>query len=107
MSVVNEPIVRSLWAARSAPDHLTGITGFTFDADIGAEERFVGELATIDLHHGPHSTETPYTELDVVGVQLTAVIRAALSERGFTRFIEGQNGFVATRSAEEASRRRT
>ena len=35
------------------------------------EDRFLAELGTIDLHHGPYSTNTPYTALTVIGVAST------------------------------------
>jgi hypothetical protein len=61
MSPVNEPIVRSLWESQKSTNHLTGITGFRFDKEISAEDRFRAELDTIDLHHGPYSSTSPYT----------------------------------------------
>jgi hypothetical protein len=106
MSAANEPVVRSLWTTQSAPDHLTGITGLRSDSDLCAEDRFLDELYVIDLHHGPYSTNTPYTELEVVGVDLTATIRAALAHFGFNQFTQARNGFVATCSNEEARRPR-
>jgi hypothetical protein len=106
MSSVNEPVIRSLWATRSEPNHLTGITGMRFDGGITPEHRFLAELDTIDLHHGPYSTKSPYTVLEVIGAPLTNSIRAALSKIGFTDFTESQNGFIATRTAEEAMRLR-
>jgi hypothetical protein len=106
MSCVNEPVIRSLWATRSEPNHLTGITGMRFDGDIAPEDHFLAELDTIDLHHGPYSTTSPYTVLEVIGAPLTNSIRAALSKIGFTDFTESQNRFAATRTAEEAMRLR-
>jgi hypothetical protein len=104
MSPANEPVIRSLWAARPNSDHLTGITGFHFDARASREDRFLAELDTIDLHHGPYSARNSYTELEVIGTPLTIGIRAALSQLGFDEFTEGQNGFLATRSRNEARR---
>jgi hypothetical protein len=106
MSPVNEPAIRSLWASHSKQDHLSGITGLQFDKNMAAEDRFVAELDTIDLHHGPYSTNTPYTILDVIGAQLTGGIREALSELGFTDFTETAEGFSAERSLAEAKQLR-
>ena len=105
MSPENEPTVRSLWECREAPDHLTGITGFRFDNGVSAEDRFLAELDSIDLHHGPYSSTSPYTEIVVMGARLTAEVRAELSELGFAEFAETQDGFAARRSHEEAMRR--
>lgn len=106
MSPANEPIVRSLWESRSSTNHLAGITGFRFDGEISAEDRFRAELDTIDLHHGPYSSTSPYTEIEVMGARLTAEIRADLSDLGFTDFTEAEDGFAARRTHEEAMRRR-
>jgi hypothetical protein len=104
MSPANELIVRRLWECQEALDHLTGITGFRFDDGVSAEDRFVAELGTIDLHHGPYSSAPPYTEIVVKGARLTAEIRAELSELGFADFAETEDGFAAKRSHEEAMR---
>jgi hypothetical protein len=63
LSPINEPVVRELWRGVPAPNHLTGITGLTFDPSLSAEERLLAELDTIDLHHGPSSTKRPYPNL--------------------------------------------
>jgi hypothetical protein len=106
MSPANEPTVRSLWKRRNAPDHLTGITGFLFDDGVSAEDRFLAELDTIDLHHGPYSSTSPYTEIVVIGAHPTAEVRKDLSELGFADFTEIENGFTARRTPEEAMRLR-
>ncbi len=106
MSPANEPIVRSLWESRGSTNHLTGTTGFRFDREISAGDRFRAELDTIDLHHGPYSSISPYMEIEVIGARLTAEIRAELSELGFTDFAKIEDGFAARRSHEEAVRQR-
>jgi len=98
MSSANEPIVRSLWESQESPDRLTGITGFRFDDGLSAENRFLAQLNTIELHHGPYSSTSPYTEIVVVGARLTAEVRAGLSEFGFTDFTEAEDGFAARRT---------
>lgn len=102
MSSANEPIVRSLWERQGSPDHLTGITGFRFDGGVSAEGRFLAELDTIDLHHGPYSSTSPYREVVVIGARLTAEVQAGLSEFGFTDFAKTEDGFTARRIQEEA-----
>jgi hypothetical protein len=101
MSPVNATAVRALWASVPNP---TGITGFKHEAGVPAEDRLIAELSTIDLHHGPYSSETPYTVLTVVGVCLSDRVRSALSEFGFAQFQERSDGFVANRSDEEIRR---
>ena len=102
MSPCNEPAVRSLWASHPDTSHLTGISSFPFDPDAAPEEGFLDYLDTIDTHHGPYSSDPPYTELEVIGVRLTSDVREALGELGFEEFSEQANGFVARRSEDEA-----
>lgn len=106
MSPANEPVVRSLWAGQGAPDHLTGITGFSFEESVSAEDLLLAELDTVDLHHGPYSSASSYTEIAVKGTRPTANVRAGLLEFGFTDFTDTEDGFIARRTQEEAMRRR-
>jgi hypothetical protein len=106
MSSANEPVVRSLWANQASPDHLTEITGFRFNEHVSAEDRFLAELGAIDLHHGPYSSPSPYTEIAVRGARPTADVRAALSEFGFTDVTEMEDGFTTRRTLEDAKRLR-
>ena len=100
MSAANKPLVYYLWQTYPEPNHLTGITGFQFNPDIGVDERLLAQLSTIDVHHGPHPSADPYTELEVIGTPLTVTIREALSQLGFSKFTDGQDGFVARRSGD-------
>jgi hypothetical protein len=106
MSPINEPTVRSLWTSHPDTDYLTGITAFDFDPDALPENSFLNYLGTIDLHHGPCSSETPYTALEVIGARLASDVREALRELGFNEFVEHPDGFRARRSTEEAARMR-
>jgi hypothetical protein len=106
MSSINEPAVRSLWAAHPDVDHLSGITGFRFDAHASPEESLLDNLDAVDLHHGPHSSKEPYTVLEVSGARLTINVREAMSKLGFERFSENPDGFIARRSMVEAAKLR-
>ena len=107
MSPTNEPVIRSLWATNQVgSDHLTGITVFRFDEFVSTEERLLTELYAIDLHHGPYSSPSPYTEIAVRGARPTADVRAGLSRFGFSDFEETEDGFTARRTLEEAKRLR-
>jgi hypothetical protein len=104
MTPINEPTVRSFWTSYPDTDYLTGITAFDFDPDALPENSFLDYLGTIDLHHGPSSSETPYTAIEVIGVRLAIDVREALSELGFDEFVEHPSGFIARRSTEEAAK---
>ena len=80
---------------------MTGITAFNFDPDALPENSFLKFLGTIDLHHGPYSSETPYTALEVRGARLTIDVREALGELGFDEFVEHRMG-----SAPDAARKK-
>lgn len=107
MSPANAPVVRSLWETRPHRGSALGITGFDGNVAANAEDNFLGNLDSIDLHHGPHSTPAPYTELEAIGVALTVNIRAALSQIGFDEFTECEEGFVTKRNKDAARRLRS
>lgn len=104
-SEVNNRVADSLW--KNAPErhgHLTGISGLTHCLDRGREGCFLEYLYTIDLHHGPLSADPPYTVMRAIGVCLTPTIGEALRDYGFSRLEANPEGFVASRTLEEASR---
>ncbi|MDQ7248741.1 hypothetical protein [Dongia sedimenti] len=106
LSPTNEPTVRALWVEHPEPSHLLGITGLKFEPSVRAEERLLGNMDMIELHHGPHSASEPYTELEVIGCDLSPSIRMALGDLGFDRFEELEQGFLARRAPEQAAIRR-
>ena len=106
LSPINEPTVRSLWASHPDCDHLSGITGFRFDADALPENSLLDTLDMIDLHHGLQSSKDPYTVLEVVGARLTTDVREVLCKLGFERCLEHTDGFTARRSTEGAAKGR-
>ena len=61
------------------------------------EDLLLGELETIDLHHGTYSSDPPYTLLEVRGVALSGPIKAALVLSGFNEFRPAADGFSASR----------
>ncbi len=106
LSPINEPTVRSLWASHPDCDHLSGITGFRFDADALPENSLLDTLDMIDLHHGLQSSKDPYTVLEVVGARLTTDVWEVLCKLGFERCLEHTDGFTARRSTEGAAKGR-
>lgn len=101
----NTPVVRALWAVPSDHRSLTDVTSFT-PKDQDPEREFLGQLDTIDLHHGPYSSQTPYTLIEVVGAPLTDEIRAVLRQYGFDTFKSTRHGFTSHRTELEAQRLR-
>lgn len=106
MSPDNEPAIRAHWQDQPDVGHLWGVTAIMPQTDASPENELLYNLDTIDLHHGPYSTSTPYEELEVIGVRLSPAIRDALGELGFTKFDETGEGFRAQRTTEQAAIRR-
>lgn len=85
---------------------MDGITVFKAAIDRTPEEILIDEFGTIDLHHGPHSADPPYTVIRIIGTFLTEKIMGTLSEYGFDSFDIADDGFRAVRPLEQAKVRR-
>ena len=55
----------------------------------------MSELDKIDLHHGSHSANPPYSILEVLGGLLSDRVIAELSQYGFDEFHPSAAGFHA------------
>ena len=75
----------------------SGVTTFQAAEDASASEICLNILGTIDLHHGGHSSDPPYSVLEVVGARLSPGVKTAIEELGFSKFELTVNGFRATR----------
>ena len=94
-SAHNMPVVQRLWRESTTESHLNGITSFQDSASFSPEDALLGVLDTIDLHHGIHSANPPYTVLEIVGTPLTANLKNKLVSFGFDEFQTSSGGFVA------------
>jgi hypothetical protein len=95
--IVDTPANRKVAETNPNRDHLNGITTFKSRDGISAENVFINELATIDLHHGTYSANPPYTVIEVIGAVADDKVKAALSEFGFDQFEVMPEGFRAVR----------
>lgn len=93
----NKPVAQRFWNERPDEGHLTGITTFNDLNTLSPEEMLLGHLDTIELHHGSHSADPPYTVIEVFGMQLTPNAKNVLSEYGFIVFHITSTGFTASR----------
>jgi hypothetical protein len=93
----NKPVAQRFWNEHPDEDHLTGIATFNDLNSLSPEEMLQGHLDTIELHHGFHSADPPYTVVEVFGTQLTANAKNVLSEYGFNTFHITSTGFMASR----------
>src|SRR5450755_2439567 len=73
----NKPAAQRFWSDHPNGDHLTGVT--TFSDHSSPEEMLLGKLDTIELHHGSHSANPPFTVIEVFGAQLSSKAKEALS----------------------------
>jgi hypothetical protein len=98
-SPTNRAFVEKAWREYPEPSHLKGITIFNSPEDASAERSLLGQLDTIDLHHGAYSADPPYSELEVIGVVLTEAIQTALEQTGFKELHPTDSGFRAVQSS--------
>ena len=97
-SPANRDCAEQLWAKFPARDHLDGVTVLKAAEDRSPEQILIDEIATIDLHHGVHSANPPYTAIRVVGSTLTQQGREVLATFGFDSFTLTDEGFRAVRT---------
>ncbi|MGC2000144.1 MAG: hypothetical protein WA658_09810 [Candidatus Acidiferrales bacterium] len=95
---VNKAVAERIWRERPGKSHLDGVTTFCVCSD-SPEENFLGELGTIDLHHGSYSSDHPYSRLEVIGVPVSEKIKLAMAEYGFAEFRANSGSFEAIRQA--------
>jgi hypothetical protein len=87
----NKPVAERIWRERPGESHLDGITTFRVSSD-SPEENLLGELATIDFHHGPY-----YSRVEVIGAPVSEKIEAAMAEYGIAEFHAEGDRFEAIR----------
>lgn len=94
----NRSIAHRVWRKTSSKEPQSGVTVFKVTRERTPEEMCIGTLENVDLHHGEHSHDPPFSVLEVYGTPMTENIRAAAEEFGFCDFEEHENGFVAFRN---------
>jgi hypothetical protein len=95
-SSVNTPEVERIWKEQPDYDHRRGVT--TFVAQGGtAEDEFLRILNTVDEHHGPYSSDPPYSFLEVTGCAPSQRVIEVLRDLGFTVTTSTSEGFNASK----------
>lgn len=94
---MNRTAAEDLWERFPTRNHLDGVTTFKAAESDPPENVLLGNLDTIDLHHGSYSADPPYTVLMVVGASLTERLKTALTDLGFDSFHLTSDGFRAIR----------
>lgn len=103
-SPVNRAVAKDLWAQFPTRNQLDGVTTFKASETDSPEEMLIENLDVIDLHHGFHSADPPYTVLEVIGAAFTARIEVALAGFGFDSFPITSDGFRAIRPLAAANK---
>jgi hypothetical protein len=93
----NRAVAQKIWSADPNRSHLDGITTFKTGSASSPEDALLCELDTIDLHHGVHSANPPYTVVEVIGTSISDRLRCELSQFGFDQFEATPQGFRAMR----------
>ncbi len=98
----NRPVAERIRLEFPAKSHLDGITTFVDSPGVSGEQILLDHLDAIDLHHGIHSADPPYTELEIFGAKLTQKLKTKLIALGFANFQHEAAGFIAARATPTA-----
>ncbi|HSE15699.1 MAG TPA: hypothetical protein VLB46_01520 [Pyrinomonadaceae bacterium] len=93
----NRAVAAEYWSEHPTSGPESGITIFKVSDVDSRFENCVNIIETIDLHHGPYSSDPPYSVLEVIGLPLTDEAKAALEDLGFETFETTVEGFRAKR----------
>lgn len=93
----NQAAAETCWNLNPIARYLNGVTVFK-GFDTSPEDTLIGNLGTIDLHHGEYSAPTPYSVLEVIGVLRTPRIEVELAEYGLDLLADTPDGFRASRT---------
>jgi hypothetical protein len=94
-SAVNDAVVAAVRQDEPAYSFDSGVTAFN-----GAETpqaSFLSILGTIEEHHGEDSHDPPLSVIEVIGLELSALVREELDSYGFGDIARSQDGFIARR----------
>lgn len=78
--------------------HEQGVTTFTVRAGASPTEIAIGQLWSIDLHHGEYSHSPPLNEIEIYGAQPTPELLAALEEFDLNSIVLAADHFIATQA---------
>jgi hypothetical protein len=103
-SSVNRAAAEAVWKTHAGHLHDLnfGVTIFNCSQNESAEDMVLRNLGTIDEHHGEHSHDPPWSIIEVVGCQVTELIRNAFATFGAELFNVTTDRFEARRSPEIA-----
>lgn len=65
--------------------------------DRSPEDEVISIFGTVHERHGEYSHDPPLVEVEMLGAEPTADVRAELNASGFTDIVPSERGFVALR----------
>jgi len=79
----NRAAAERIWAKMAAPIIERGVTIFQAKPGESPDQRVVGILGDVALHHGAYSHDPAVSILEIHGAPLTNILHTALREMGF------------------------
>jgi hypothetical protein len=96
-SEANVREARTFWAAFPGPTGTSSLTTFTPGHHPEPAAECAALLHNVELHHGPFSSVSPYSVVEVIGASLTPSLEQVFRSRGFSSFLGTAAGFQAER----------
>lgn len=96
-SGVNRELIKRFWKDHPDESHLTGRTIFNGAVDSSTEDILVSLLDQINLHHGVHSADPPFTVIEVIGASPNESTKVELATYGFEEISLTAGGFSTSR----------
>lgn len=97
--VIDPPIDRiaasEYWAKNSENKVESGIMTFKVSENEDTSEICLRILGTIDLHHNEYSSTSPYSVLEIIGLNFSDELESAIEDLGFKKFETTDKGFRA------------
>lgn len=86
-----DAIVREIKPA----SHLEGLSAFKVDSRKTPEDWLIGELETLELHHGECSHDPAWSVINVIGTRWSQRIQTELTGFDFVHHADTTEGFLA------------
>ena len=93
----NQLAAEERWKQDPSNNFLEGVTLFQANTSSSLEDVLISELPTIEEHHGGASEPVHYRILDVIGIEHSPGLAAALFQYSFADIKITPDGFRATR----------
>lgn len=79
----NHPAIVAWRRVKKPTSHLYGLTSFQDRPNLSPADLAASVIDDIEIHHGVHSHQPPFSRLTVIGAALTPALVSTLEEVGF------------------------